>query len=183
MNDAPALKAQAECDLDALYVAVKDIAEYHLKYLMACKGLSFCKQRYDEILHDASSLFIEENYLTKYNKIEYFYPMVMYAVKTSLWGRKRGVWSHNRKFEMNSVQMDEYHEHIPTLELETTDIKDYFLDILLLHEDSNSVLYVLYKEKYWKQAVLKIEKITGRKWIYDNVEKLHRVYEVLHVKK
>jgi len=170
------LTAQAAGDLGALYKAVLPVAKTQVQQYARKLGKNF---DLDGCAHDAATLFIEENYLCKKSIIRYFYPMVLFEVQTILFGRKRGRHSKNRIYEQQTYDISEEQFNSLTdipIGAEAADERDYFLDILTSHWKSQAIIYLLYKEKYYANAIKKIAIITGRPYCYQYAVQLFSIW-------
>jgi hypothetical protein len=105
----------------------------------------------------------------------------MFSVKTALWGRPRGMYS--RKFETNTEPLVKKHENIEYVPQNKENPKHYLKDLLSDHDNGDFIVYTLYKSKTYRTAILKIEKVVGKRWIYDRAIKLKYVYDTLHSRK
>jgi len=180
--DTVAKEARETNNQKALFKAVTEIADYNLRYLLSQNNkvkLNPCE--FKRVVYDATIIFYEEYLLKPEKPINKYYPVNMYSVKTALWGRPRG--RHSRKYEQNTICMTKAHECIEYHTEEKENPRDYLKDILTDHANGDYIVYTLYKARSYKSAILKIEKLTGKRWLYDRAVKLKYVYDILHVRK
>lgn len=173
-------EAQDNKDVSTIYKEGLKLSEYHLKYLIGVAGVRLQKDVFDEIVHDSTTMFIEQYFLKNTHEVRYFSKLISLFVKSRLWGA-RGWSASERRFYNKNVQIGLLE---PMLEAPKVEEKEepslHFMDILISNKKSSWVLYYLYKCSYYKQAILKIEKLISRKYCYDYCTELHSVWRILH---
>ena len=173
-------KAQEQHDYTLMYLEAKKIARPQLDGLMRYYGISLCPDKIAEVIHDAATLFVEENYLSRSKEIKYFKVNIRPCVLKALFGAPRGRHAQERKYYQNNVQLSPDHDIIQAKEQAE---KAWTISDLLDDPKGITVVYALYKHWAYKEAILAIEKHVGRKWIYERACTLKEVHRVLHYKR
>jgi hypothetical protein len=178
MVEARYLETRAPEDLQSLYNRLIPAGRTLLSPLLGKLGIGFTVERRREIVHDAVTRLLEM-YLK--NPGQHSMPL---ASRLHL---ELVFQLHNPK-QVRTDQTPELPEtagyyHQVNGEGRTP-VSDYLLKIAAdKRVKGKHIVYDLYRNKYYKRAILKIETYTPRQWIYEHAVELRTIFLMTRVAK
>jgi uncharacterized protein YkvS len=164
---------------------------YHIMRIRLCKLIKNYRVLYQNDLNDRCNdgvMDLLERYKgDKKNRrisrggdsiyvIKNFNKILDYQAKKSLFynGDKRYVRNRKEFIEVST----EIIEELPNKELlDKIEIMEEFEE---LSKEEKTIIFILNRYKSYGIAIKRIEKIKGKRWIYDRAVLLHRIYKLLH---
>ena len=167
------LLSRSDCDLMAFYSLMVARGKVYLGNMVSKLGLRFSSASKAEKVHDAVTRLLEL-YMRPEPKSRNVQQQLHLELTFQLHNRKAKLW--------NKVGTLCDNETVP-MNPEKTLKQNYIKKILEDNINGKHIIVDLYRFRYYKRAILAIEKYTTRRWIYDHAQELRLVWEMTRVKK
>lgn len=156
-------------NLGKLYLECLKATKIILNSYLKTKGINISIDRKEQVIEDATTRLIEMYLKRPEYKDVPFSSRLYHEIRFQL---------HNKKQQkIDKTTSTELTQEIEIPEYEIKEEVNYLKE-LEKHPLHKQITIILYRNSYYKRAILSIEKITGREWIRDNAVSLRKVFEL-----
>jgi hypothetical protein len=183
---ANALQAQAayhmshsDKDLMSIFYIVERLAFINIRHLLKKFNKRFFKSGEEEEAAETTAIEIILMYKKKqdYSISKFKSRVHLQCLRTLFHPRAREVFN---SYPIKTVDLEEC-DKLEMPYKESPAEQDYW-DEVMLHPLGKKVILIIFNAKFYKHAIISIEKITGRKWIYSHAVALHDIFLHTRVK-
>jgi len=178
IDETNAALLQEKGDLEGLYIECSKIALSLLSATCRRVGLVLGQDEMDRLSHEVSSRLIEKYKKDPDYKVRGFAKRLGFIVNSVLWNKKEQNWDIQTVPLTDDLMLSGYKD--PT-DINPGGLEQWaLLDILTEHNEGNRIVYVLWRSRSWRAAILGLAKFVRDMWIIDHKHQLLHVYRVFH---